>query len=256
MNQPPKTPLEPMPGEGGEITVPMRLQAYIARCGAASRRAAEALILAGRVQVNGEMVTELGTKVGPGDKVKLDGRELAIEAHKRHLVLNKPRGYVSTMDDPEGRPLAVGLIKPYVSERIYNVGRLDQWSQGLLLFTNDGDFAAKVGHPSSGIEKEYEVRCSVDIPDSLLAEFVEGLVADGQPYRAEKARKIEARVARVVLVEGRNREIRRVFASRSVQIESLIRVRIGPVLIGDLPEGAFRELTGEELRLFSGGRPQ
>ncbi|HUX36701.1 MAG TPA: pseudouridine synthase [Rectinemataceae bacterium] len=256
MDQSPKTPLEPSAEGSRDPSAPIRLQAFIARCGASSRRAAEALILAGRVQVNGEKVTELGTKVGLGDRVSLDGKDLEIEANKRHIVLNKPRGFVSTMDDPEGRPLAVGLIKPYVSERIYNVGRLDQWSQGLLLFTNDGDFAAKVGHPSSGIEKEYELRCSVDIPDSLLAEFVEGLVAEGQRYRAEKARKIEARVARIILVEGRNREIRRVFASRSIQVESLVRVRIGPVLIGDLAEGAFRELTGEELRLFSGARPQ
>lgn len=232
---------------------PMRLQAFIARSGAASRRAGEALILAGRVKVNGATVTELGSKVGPGDKVSLDGRELAIEAKKRYLVLNKPRGYVSSMSDPEGRPLAVGLIKPYVEERVYNIGRLDQWSQGLLLFTNDGDFAAAVGHPSKGTEKEYELRSSVDIPKSLLDEFVAGLVADGQRYQAVKARLLDPRSARIVLIEGRNREIRRVFASRGIQIESLVRVRIGPVLIGELAEGAFRELSAEERQLLSGG---
>ncbi len=231
----------------------MRLQTFIARSGAASRRAGEALILAGRVKVNGETVTELGTKVGPGDRVSLDDRQLAIESTKRYLVLNKPRGFVSSMSDPEGRPLAVGLIKPYVAERVYNIGRLDQWSQGLILFTNDGDFAAAVGHPSKGTEKEYECRSSADIPQSILDDFAAGLVVDGQTYKAVKARLLDRRTARIVLVEGRNREIRRIFASRNIPIESLIRVRIGPVLLGDLAEGAFRELTSEEILLLTGG---
>ena len=240
-----------LPDEGSRT---MRLQAFIARSGEASRRAGEALILAGRVKVNGAKVTELGSKVGPDDRVSLDDRELVIEAKKRYLVLNKPRGYVSSMNDPEGRPLAVGLIKPYVTERVYNIGRLDQWSQGLLLFTNDGDFAATVGHPSSGTEKEYELRSSVDIPQALLDDFVAGLIADGQRYQAVKARLLGPRNARIVLVEGRNREIRRVFASRGIHVESLVRVRIGPVLVGDLAEGAFRELTVEERQLLSGRR--
>lgn len=199
-------------------------------------------------------MTQLGSKVGPGDRVRVDGREISPETTKRHLVLNKPRGYVSTMEDPEGRPLAVGLLKSKVPERVYNVGRLDQWSQGLLLFTNDGDFAAIVGHPSGGIEKEYEVLCDEDIPPAFLEAFVAGLSVEGRAYRAEKARLLEPRRARVVLVEGRNREIRRVFAARSLHVTSLLRVRVGPVLLGDLPEGAFRELTREEINLLTGGR--
>lgn len=246
----------PNPNEDGGIprTGALRLQAFIARCGAASRRGAEELILAGRVEVNGKRVTELGTKVDPGDIVLLDGSRIEEEEKKRYLVLNKPRGYVSSLDDPQGRPLAVGLLKSKIAERVYNVGRLDQWSQGLLIFTNDGDFAAKVGHPSSGIEKEYEVRTSVDIPGPFLDDFVKGLVVEGRKYRAEKARRLGDRQARIVLVEGRNREIRRVFASRAVHVLSLVRVRIGPVLIGDLPEGQFRELSAEEIRLLAGGK--
>ena len=233
---------------------PMRLQAFIARSGAASRRAGEALILAGRIRVNGNIVTELGSKVDLNDRVSLDDRELAIETKLLYLVLNKPRGYVSTMKDPEGRPLAVGLIKPYVSERIYNIGRLDQWSQGLLLFSNDGNFAAAVGHPSSGIEKEYELRSSIEIPQTLLDDFVAGIFVEGQRYQAVKARLLNSRSARIVLVEGRNREIRKVFASRGIHVESLLRVRIGPVLMGDLAEGSFRELTLEERQLLLQGR--
>jgi len=224
----------------------LRLQSFIARAGAASRRGAEALIVAGRVRVNGEKVTQMGTKVGPGDRVSLDGKELALEKTLRHLVLNKPRGYVSTMDDPEGRPLAVSLIRPQVPERVYNVGRLDQWSEGLLFFTNDGDFAALVGHPSSGLEKEYEIETEEEIPEELLGSFMRGVEVEGILYQALKARKIEARRGRIILVEGKNREIRRVFAGHGLHVLSLKRVRIGPVLVGDLASGAFRELSEAE----------
>jgi 23S rRNA pseudouridine2605 synthase len=234
---------EPKEGAGDLL----RLQTWIAKAGAASRRGAEAFIVAGRVAVNGVVVTELGSKVRLEDRVSLDGRELAIETRKRYLVLNKPRGYVSTMADPEGRPLAVSLLKPQVAERVYNVGRLDQWSEGLVFFTNDGDFAALVGHPSSGIEKEYEVVTAEDLPDSLMSDFEQGLVAEGIRYRALKARKLGARRGRIVLVEGKNREIRRVFAARAVQVLSLVRVRVGPVMIGTLASGSFRELSLDEL---------
>lgn len=248
----PQQEIETGDGEtSGEV---MRLQAFMSRCGAASRRASERFILEGRVRVNGTVVTALGSKVGPEDRVSLDGHDLHLEQTKRYLVLNKPRGYVSSMDDPEGRPIAAGLLRPYVLERVYNIGRLDQWSQGLLLFTNDGDFASVVGHPSSGVEKEYEVLCSMDIPSSFLDEFVSGVKVEGMRYRAEKARLLSARSARIVLVEGRNREIRRVFASRSIHVESLTRVRIGPVLLGGLAEGAFRDLTPGELEALRGGR--
>ncbi|MFZ4618061.1 MAG: pseudouridine synthase [Rectinemataceae bacterium] len=224
-----------------------RINAWIARTGVASRRAAERMILDGRIAINGQAIADLATRVGPEDEVTLDGKRIEAESVTRYVVLNKPRGYVASMSDPEGRPLAAALIQARYPERLYNIGRLDQWSQGLLLFTNDGDFAAKVGHPSSGIEKEYEVRSGQDIPRQLLAEFERGLVAEGVRYQAEKARLIAPRVARIVLVEGKNREIRRVFESRMVHVESLTRVRIGPVLMGDMEEGAFRELTPDEI---------
>lgn len=226
---------------------PVRLQAWLARAGVASRRAAERLILEGRVSVNGSVVTELGTKVGPGDAVLFDGKRLSLEERKRYILLNKPAGLLSAMSDPEGRPLAVDLLKPEVEERVYNVGRLDQWSAGLLLFTNDGELASLLGHPSGGIEKEYEVETDLDLPDDFLPAFLRGIVVEGIRYAALRAARTGPHSARIVLVEGKNREIRRVLAARNLRALSLRRVRIGPLAIGDLAEGAHRELSPAEV---------
>ncbi len=229
----------------------VRLHVWLARAGVASRRAAEKLILAGRVRVNGVLVTELGTKVAWGDEVSLDGQRLALEEAKRYIVLNKPAGLLSAMADTEGRPLAVDLLREKVRERVYNVGRLDQWSSGLLLFTNDGEFAAALSHPSSGIEKEYEVRTDLDIPADLLAAFERGMVVDGIRYRARRAQSTGPRSARIVLIEGKNREIRRVLESAGLRALMLRRVRIGPLSLGDLAEGEFRELKPGEVAALS-----
>jgi len=223
----------------------------------ASRRAAERLILEGRVSVNGSVVTELGTKVGPGDAVLFDGKRLSLEERKRYILLNKPAGLLSAMSDPEGRPLAVDLLKPEVEERVYNVGRLDQWSAGLLLFTNDGELASLLGHPSGGIEKEYEVETDLDLPDDFLAAFLRGIVVEGIRYGALRASRTGPRSARIVLVEGKNREIRRVLEVSGRRALVLRRVRIGPLALGDLAEGAFRDLAESELevlRAYGGAR--
>ncbi len=226
---------------------PVRLQAWLARAGVASRRAAERIILEGRVAVNGAVVTELGSKVSPGDTVALDGKPLSLEETKRYILLNKPAGRISAMADPEGRPLAVDLLKPAVAERVYNVGRLDQWSSGLLLFTNDGELAALLGHPSGGIEKEYEVRTDLDIPNTVFFSFERGVLVDGERYRAKSAVRTGPRSARIILVEGKNREIRRVLQSYGLRALALRRVRIGPLELGNLPEGGYRELSAEEV---------
>ena len=139
----------------------VRLQAYLARCGVASRRASEAIILEGRVSLNGRTVRELGTKMHPGDLVELDGKPLKLEERKIYLALHKPEGYICSSSDPQGRPMAKDLLPQSITERVYNVGRLDLRSSGLILFTNDGGFAAKVGHPSAQIEKEYIVVSTV-----------------------------------------------------------------------------------------------
>lgn len=236
----------------------IRLQLYMARSGVASRRASEAIIAEGRVTVNGQTVTEPGTKVGPGDVVMVDGREIQPEAEKHYVLLNKPAGYVCSLSDEQGRPVAADILKEVYSERLYNVGRLDMFSCGIIIFTNDGDFAAKLSHPSAEMEKEYIVDSSLPLPRRLAKDFMDGIRIDGVFYRAREAEELNARRLRVVLVEGKNREIRRVFEHYGVGIKRLIRVRIGNVGIDGLGEGRFRELNSREvsglLRLCRSGQ--
>jgi 23S rRNA pseudouridine2605 synthase len=224
----------------------IRLHVYLAHAGVASRRTAEGFITAGRVSVNGRTVSVLGTKVVPDDVVCLDGKPIRIETCSWYLVLNKPPGYICSSYDPEGRPLALELLPPDIQERLYNVGRLDYRSSGLIIFTNDGDFAAQVSHPSAGIEKEYVVEASGIIPDTVPEEFSKGVLIDGIVYRAEEIEKLGRKSLRVVLIEGKNREIRRVFSYFHLHPVKLCRVRIGPVHVGTLAEGTSRSLTVQE----------
>jgi 23S rRNA pseudouridine2605 synthase len=218
---------------------------YLAHAGAASRRAAEKLITDGRVEVNGKRVIAMGTKVSPNDIVTLDGKPLKPESRFHYLALNKPPEFICASSDPQGRRLALELLPP-LEERLYNVGRLDYLSSGLILFTNDGDFAAKVSHPGSEIEKEYIVESSVPIPDRTVEEFGRGLIIEGVLYRALEIEKLGRKSLRVVLIEGKNREIRRVFSYFRLHPEKLQRIRIGPVKLGNLAEGQVRALTTEE----------
>ena len=225
----------------------IRLQAFLAHCGVASRRASEQIILDGRVSVNGVVVTELGTKVSPSDKVLVDGKEVHLEESKRYVLLNKPLGYVCSQSDEKGRPVAVDLLKSKYKERLYNVGRLDMFSHGAIIFTNDGDFAAKLSHPSAEIEKEYLVETSFALPRYLAEDFRRGIRIDNVFYKAKDAQELNSHKMRVVLVEGKNREIRRVFESREAVIKNLKRVRIGCVELGDLQPGESRNLTNAEV---------
>ena len=229
-------------GEGA-----LRLQAFLARCGVASRRASEKIIQAGRVRINGSTVTELGTKTYPGDLVELDGKGLKPEERKLYLALHKPEGYICSSADPQGRPLAKDLLPTSVTERIYNVGRLDLRSSGLILFTNDGKFASAVGHPSAEIEKEYLVDSTVPVPDSLIDDFRNGIAIDGVLYKCSVIERLGTRSLRIVLIEGKNKEIRRVFSAFHLHAKRLQRVRIGSVLIGDLKEAESRPLTQNEI---------
>jgi len=224
-----------------------RLQAFLSRAGVASRRACERLILDGRVSVDGAVVSELGSRVPPGAAVALDGAPVLPESRKRYILLNKPPGYISAMSDPEGRPLAADLLKASVEERVYNAGRLDQWSCGLLVFTNDGELASLLLRPSSGIDKEYEITADAPLPDSFFERFLRGVRVDGIVYRAHAARRAGPAQARVVLIEGKNREIRRVLEVFGRKALVLRRVRIGPIAIGALAEGSFRDLTELEV---------
>jgi 23S rRNA pseudouridine2605 synthase len=234
--------------ETTEALVPkaLRLQVYLAHAGAASRRGGEKLITQGRVTVNGKVVSALGVKVLPGDEVRLDGQPVTIESRLHYLALNKPPGYLCSSQDPQNRPLALDLLPP-CGERLYNIGRLDFLSSGLILFTNDGAFAAKISHPSSEIEKEYLVESTVPIPDKALEEFAAGVLIEGILYRAAEIERTGRKSLRVILVEGKNREIRRVFSYFHLHPEKLQRIRIGPVRLGNLPEGESRPLAPKEI---------
>ena len=214
---------------------PMRLQVYLAHCGVASRRACEKLIAKGSVSVNGSVITQAGTKV-------------LIEEEKRYILLNKPSGYVCSLSDEKGRPVAADLLKAAYSERLYNIGRLDMFSQGLILFTNDGEFARILSHPSAELEKEYIVDTSLNLPRGLAERFEKGVRVDGVFYKCRRAEEINARRMKIVLIEGKNREIRNVFQSEGAAIKRLTRVRIGNITIDNMKTGSFRELSGAEVQ--------
>jgi 23S rRNA pseudouridine2605 synthase len=225
----------------------IRLQVFLSHAGVASRRACEEIIADGRVSVNGITVTAQGCKVEDGDIVLLDGKPVQTESRLLHLALNKPAGFLCSSSDPQGRPLALDLL-PKAGERLYSVGRLDFLSCGLIFFTNDGGFAARLGHPACGLEKEYAVEATGVIPDEVIEAFNAGVTIEGVRYKAKTAEKTGRKSLRVVLVEGKNREIRRVFSHFHLHPALLRRVRIGPVLLGGLPEGSTRPLTNSEIK--------
>jgi len=233
----------------------VRLQKILSTAGVASRRAAEALITGGRVTVNGETVTELGSRADPErDDVRVDGRRVKAAARRRYLLLNKPRGYVCTRSDPEGRPTIMELLGPIAArEYLYPVGRLDYDSEGLLLVTNDGDLAARLTHPRHGVEREYEARVR-GVPDqATLARLAGGVRLDGRRTAPADVTLGHARAAhdqavlRVVVREGRNRQVRRMCELVGHPVVRLRRVRIGPLADPALKVGAVRELTAAEV---------
>ena len=225
-----------------------RLQHYMALCGVASRRASEVIIADGRVEVNGEKVLNPAVKVTLKDKVFVDGKQIFPEETKRYILLNKPAGYVCTSSDEKGRPIAADLLKSTYSERLYNVGRLDMFSSGLIIFTNDGEFARTLSHPSAELEKEYIVEASTSMPRYLASEFEKGVRIDNVFYKCQSCRELNSRKMRIVLIEGKNREIRKVYEHFNTNIKSLDRVRIGSVSKENLESGKFRELTQSEVK--------
>jgi 23S rRNA pseudouridine2605 synthase len=229
----------------------IRLQVFLSHAGVASRRAAEEIIARGRVSVNGATITSMGSKVNDGDVILLDGKPVQTENRLLYTALNKPAGYICTSSDPQGRPLAIDLLPPEISERLYNVGRLDFLSCGLIFFTNDGNFANRLEHPACGIEKEYIVEATGPIPDIVLESFKNGITVEDVHYKAKTAERTGRKSMKLVLVEGKNREIRRVFSHFHLHPTVLRRIRIGPVLLGDLPEGSSRPLTKKELSQLS-----
>lgn len=232
----------------GNITDSVRLQVFLAHSGIASRRASEKIILDGRVSVNGTVVTELGTKVSERDEVLVDGKKISLEEKKRYVLLNKPRGYVCSSSDEKGRDKAVDLLKDAYAERLYNVGRLDMFSSGLIIFTNDGEFASVLSHPSSELEKEYIVDTSLPVPRTLCADFMHGVRIDGVFYKCKSAEEMNSHRVKIVLIEGKNREIRNVFSHYEISIKRLVRVRIGNIVMNKLAPGAYRELSAAEVK--------
>jgi 23S rRNA pseudouridine2605 synthase len=234
----------------------MRLQAFLARAGASpSRRKAEALISAGRVCVNGERAT-LGAAVSQRDTVLLDGRPVALPATLAHLALNKPPGYLTALQDEpgRGRPTIRDLMPPLPG--LVPVGRLDAATAGLLLLTNDGFLAHRIAHPSSEIDKEYELTVRTPVSEAALAALAAGpTLDDGRmlPPKLEKARVAPRETTfRLSIHEGRNRIIRRACAAVGLDLIYLKRIRVGPVMLGDLPEGGHRDLTEDEVTALKG----
>jgi 23S rRNA pseudouridine2605 synthase len=232
----------------------MRLQAFLARAGASpSRRKAEALISAGRVSVNGEAAT-LGTTVSPNDTVLLDGRPVTLPAQLAYLALNKPAGYLTTLSDEPGRdrPTIEDLMPPIPG--LVPVGRLDAATTGLLLLTNDGTLAHRIAHPSSEIEKEYEVTVRNPARPEALAALAAGPTLEDGKMLPPKLEEIQdtgrTTTFRLTIHEGRNRIIRRACAAVGLDLVHLKRARVGPVVLGDLPQGHHRDLTEDELAVL------
>jgi 23S rRNA pseudouridine2605 synthase len=237
----------------------MRLQAFLARSGAApSRRKAEALISAGRVRVNGRTAL-LGESVAPTDQVILDGHRVELPQEHSYLALNKPKGYLTTLKDERGRPTVAELM-PDEIPGLVPIGRLDTGTSGLLLLTNDGAFAHHVAHPSYEIEKEYELALNNPVPEDRLAALAQGpMLEDGKmlpPKLTRLHRSPERTTLSLTIHEGRSRIIRRACAAVGLALLSLKRIRIGPVKLGTLSEGLYRDLTDRELEILTNTEPQ
>lgn len=238
----------------------IRLQKYLSQCAVASRRKSEELILAGKVKVNGK-VAGLGDKVSPKhDTVTVSGKKIVSNKKHYYIMLHKPRGFITTMDDEMGRKCVAELVKD-VGARVYPVGRLDRDSEGLLIMTNDGEFANFMTHPSKHVPKTYRVTVRPEITDEQLLAFNEGIEIDGRmtaPADAHIIEKSDNRVVlEVILHEGRNRQIRKMCEALGLEVARLKRTHIGSLKLGMLPQGKWRSLTEDEvhrLKVSSGMR--
>lgn len=242
----------------------IRLNKFLAQAGVASRRQSETMMKAGRVSVNGQIMTEPGCKIDPRhDTVQVDGKLVKISHRKLTLMMNKPRGLICSADDTQGKTV-FSLIEA-IPERLFTVGRLDRLSEGLLILTNDGDLAQQLTHPSFGHEKCYRVTLKRPVSPAVLQKLNTPMTLDGEAFRAASVRMIrtekQSTVLEFVLQEGKNRQIRRMCESLDLRILRLKRIRMGGLTLGDLAPGAYRELTDREVRALrqaprSSSRPQ
>jgi len=230
----------------------VRLQKVLANAGVASRRVAEQLIVEGRVRVNGVVVTELGSRIDPDrDLVDVDGTAVQLDQSKRYVMLNKPRGVVSSMKDDRGRPDLRRYTREW-PERLYNVGRLDADTSGLLVLTNDGELAHVLAHPSFGVTKVYIAKVEGRVTPQTIARLTKGIDLDDGPIAADRARLLsssqegDGSLVELTLHSGRNRIVRRMMAGVGHPVVELVRRQFGPLHLGTLPVGRARELTKVE----------
>jgi 23S rRNA pseudouridine2605 synthase len=232
----------------------MRLQKILSQAGVASRRAAEKLMAEGRVSVNGKTIFELGTKADPAtDDIRVDGRRIKSAERPRYILLNKPRGYVTTRSDEKRRKTVLDLLEG-VREYVYPVGRLDYDTEGLLLLTNDGELAAQLTHPRHGVERTYEARVAGMPDERALEKLRRGIPLDGHRtlpadvILLNKGRHDADGVLLITIREGRNRQVRRMLEAVGHPVDRLRRTKIGPIGDRKLPSGAWRDLSPEEIR--------
>lgn len=240
---------DPMPKFNDDA---IRLNKYLSNAGVCSRREADVLIQTGVVTINDQVITELGYKIKPGDVVKYDGGTINAEK-KRYVLLNKPKGFLTTMDDPLGRKTVMSLVKKACKERIYPIGRLDKETTGLLLFTNDGDMAKKLTHPRYNAVKIYQVELNKNVSSSDLERLVQGLDLEDGRTAFDKAEFIKDGSAREIGVElhsGKNRIVRRMFEKLGYEVVKLDRVSFSGITKKDLPRGYYRHLTEQEVNFL------
>lgn len=228
----------------------IRLQKYLAECGIASRRKSEELIAAGKVKVNG-VTASVGDKVNPKhDKVTVSGKKAVSVKKSVYIMLNKPRGFITTMSDEHDRKCVAQLVKG-VNTRVYPVGRLDRESEGLLLMTNDGEFANALTHPSKHVSKTYRVTVRPEITKEQATEFRNGIEIDGKMTAPADLRILETQenrtVVEVTIYEGRNRQIRKMFEALGIEVARLKRTKVGNLKLGMLKQGDYRDLTPDEV---------
>ena len=234
----------------------MRLQKFIAECGIASRRSAEKMIESGRVYVNGELVDYMGCVIDPDcDVVEIDGRVIKQESKKYYIMLNKPKNYVTTVSDDLGRPTVLQLVSD-INARIYPVGRLDFDTTGLLIMTNDGEFANILTHPRHVVNKAYIARIDKPLDEAQLQRLRSGIELDGNMTAPAKAENIKhpqkGYEVKITIHEGKNRQVRRMLDAVGANVMSLKRIAVGSLTLGNLPEGKWRRLSDAEINKLRG----
>ena len=243
----PPAKLKPLAGSNA----PMRLNRFVAQAGVCSRREADVLIAAGVVSVNGEVITEMGYRVNLTDKVQVEGDTIKAET-KRYILLNKPKNFLATADDPGGRKTVIQLIRGACKERVYPVGRLDKDTTGLLLLTNDGEMAKRLSNPKVGVRNLYHVSTSGKVKKEHLLAMLDGFVLDEKFVRVDKASfvKDDPRQIGVEIHSGRNRIVRRIFEHFGYRVTKLDRVIFGCLTKKDVPRGDWRHLSEQELSIL------